>query len=140
MNYVVTVNDVIVDPSQPNSAPTTEIIKANIEKLQKDYYQNYILCGVKVDSTTTYSYVSTDFVQNSGFPLALNKYVMANNNPLKNNVMTALRNAIITASPSLRQAQFNIVLSNQYSEVVVLTSFYNSINLTTRFDISPTSV
>ncbi len=132
--YVVVVNNVTFDPTTQNSyAPSINVLKATIQKIQKNFYQTYLICGALVDSTHIYRYTIY-----SPFPLILNSYMPDGQfaSGQSDTIASILTRAISATNPYVVDLNTLVVMFNtDYQDVLVLKTFYDSIG-SASFDIS----
>jgi hypothetical protein len=126
--YVVSVNNVTLDPSQNNYAPSIEIIKSTIQKIHKNLYQKFLLCGALVDSTHIYSYIIEALTIYAPFPLPLSDYVTDQLDSTRQVILSLLQRAIVATNPYVVDlSSLVIMLNDDYQDVLVLKTFYDNI-------------
>ncbi|CAF0782126.1 unnamed protein product [Brachionus calyciflorus] len=138
--YSVMVNDMLIDPSQSSNTPTSDIMRKNIEKIKKNFYSNYLLCGILIDSKTNESFIQSKEIQSQNFPLAVNNFEISSSIFTRSIIENAIKNAFYSSSHIDRtQLSISVTLVDDYQEVLVLSQFYRSIPME-RFNINPSQI
>lgn len=148
---MVTVNGVALDPSQVYAGPTPAILSEQIGNKRRNFYQAYVLCGASpsiANSTRSRQTIYLDSVlnpnlppiSNSPFPLPLNYYITAYNNPLRTNLINAIRNAIMALNPFAAGLDtLEVNLDQTEHDLLVLKSFSDTVRADT-ICITPSQV
>jgi hypothetical protein len=136
------VNDVVLDPSADNFGPTADVIRSNLEKLhnKKTLCEQLFLCGLKIDSNIVQDFTLTSSIVDLSFPLPLSIYLTSVSNPLRQNVLNAIKNAFQATNPYAPHLNtLRVELQDNYTDVLALKSFYDYINVPS-FYINPSIV
>jgi hypothetical protein len=130
INYVVVVNGVTLDPALQNYAPGVDVLRASIQKLRKNLYQWYLLCGALVDTRDVFSFLMEALTTYAPFPLPLSTYVTNQMDPGRQAVLSSIQAAVVASNPYATDVQSLVVMINDvYTDVLVLKTFYDTIGV-----------
>ncbi len=113
--YVITVNGVLLDPSQQTVYPTAIQLQTFIEAVPMNFNYNYQLCGAKLSSSVSVNFLNSPAIQNTPVPLVLDRYILQTTNPVYSNFISAIQNSLILINPVFSQYSINIIISSNMS-------------------------
>lgn len=140
LDYSVFVNDVLISSNDSSIVPSSDIMRQNIEKVRKNFYSNYLLCGIVERFGMIQSFIDSPGIKSQRFPLLLRNFALSTSIFSRSKIETSIRNAFYLTtgiSPSL--FPITIELIDNYQDVLVLSQFYSNIPVI-RFNINPSQV
>lgn len=115
-------------------------MRQNIEKIRKNFYSNYLLCGILEKSGMNQSFVDAPGIKSQNFPIVIKNFALSSSIFTRSQIETAIRNAFyLTSGTNPSQFPINTVLLDSYNDVLVLSQFYSNIPIN-RFNINPSQV
>lgn len=140
MDYSVFVNDALISSNDSSIVPSSDLMRQNIEKVRKNFYSNYLLCGIVERFGMNQSFVDSPGIKSLRFPLLLRNFALSTSIFTRSKIEASIRNAFfLTSGISPSFFPIKIELTDNYQDVLVLSQFYSNIPMA-RFNINPSQV
>lgn len=109
IRYVIRVNGVLISPLDPDAFPPNAVILQEfINKLPRNNFENFHLCGVKNESLVASLSQASSF-----FDITLNKFIFNSPN-MTESLKSAIKMALKNASSTLDVTQLRVEFNNDY--------------------------